>query len=87
MLTDELENDSKLAWQPSPGAQGYQVLWRDTTDPDFSEQHATGTRETSIDIDQSKDNLVFAVRAVDGKGHHSLLVVPEPLRQRSSPGS
>ncbi len=40
LLTKELQNDSTLTWTASPGglATGYEVLWRDTTAPDW--QHA-----------------------------------------------
>ena len=37
LLTKQLENDSKIEWKPSAGASAYEVLWRKTTDPDFSE--------------------------------------------------
>ncbi|HLJ89158.1 MAG TPA: M20/M25/M40 family metallo-hydrolase [Candidatus Angelobacter sp.] len=76
--TRQLENDSKIEWEPVPGAVAYEVLWRKTTDGEFPEENATRTTETKIDLDQSKDNVVFAVRSVDAKGHRSLLVVPEP---------
>jgi hypothetical protein len=35
---------------------------------------------TRIKIQQSKDNVIFAVRAVDSEGHRSLAVVPTPER-------
>ena len=37
LLTKELQNDSTLVWEPSPGglATGYEVLWRDTSAPDW----------------------------------------------------
>ena len=35
LLTKELQNDSTVVWEPSPGglATGYEVLWRDTGSP------------------------------------------------------
>jgi hypothetical protein len=75
--TKDQENDSKMEWQPAAGAVAYEVLWRKTTDPEFPEENAVRTAETSIDLNQSKDNVVFAVRAVDAKGHRSLPVTPE----------
>jgi hypothetical protein len=78
MLTKELQNDTTLSWEPSPGARSYEVLWRATAAPDWEHaQPATGTRAT---LKLSKDNVIFAVRAVDGAGHRSLPVVPEPER-------
>jgi len=80
LLTKGLENDSKIEWEAVPGATAYEVLWRKTTDADFSPENTTRTTETKIDLDQSKDNVIFAVRSVGAKGHKSLMVVPEPER-------
>jgi len=79
MLTKELVNTTTLTWETSPGASGYEVLWRATSSPDWEHTQtvASGTRAT---LDVSKDNVVFAVRAVDQAGHRSLPVVPEPER-------
>lgn len=79
--TKQLTNDSTVMWNPSPGglASSYEVLWRMTTAPEW--EHAVpvthGTRTT---IDRSKDNVYFAVRAVDDRGHKSLPVIPKPER-------
>ena len=75
--TSKLENDSTLEWTASPGASGYEVLWRATTSPgwEHAQSVGAGTRTT---LPLSKDNVIFAVRAVDGQGHRSLPVVPEP---------
>ncbi len=85
LLTTQLENDSKLEWQPATGASAYEVLWRKTTDADFPPENVTRTTDTKIDMQQSKDNVIFAVRSVDGKGHRSLPVIPEPERGRNAP--
>ena len=79
MLTKKLENDTNLTWEPSAGATGYEVVWRATSSPDWEHVQtvAGGTRAT---ITLSKDNVIFAVRAVDAAGHRSLPVVPEPER-------
>jgi Zn-dependent M28 family amino/carboxypeptidase len=79
--TKQLTNDSTLLWNPPPGglASSYEVLWRMTTAPDWenAEPVANGTKAT---IDRSKDNVYFAVRAVDNKGHPSLPAIPKPER-------
>ena len=81
LLTKDLENDSTLTWENSPGglAAGYEVLWRATTSPEWEhvEKVANVTRAT---LKLSKDNVIFAVRAVDAQGHRSLPVVPLPER-------
>jgi hypothetical protein len=79
MLTKELENDTHLTWEPSPGAASYEVVWRATSSPDW--QHVqTVAGATSAILKVSKDNVIFGVRAVDAVGHRSLQVVPEPER-------
>lgn len=80
LLTKQLENDSKIQWQPAPGATAYEVLWRKTTDEDFSEENSLRTSEPKVDLPDSKDNVIFGVRSVDAKGHRSLIVIPEPER-------
>lgn len=81
LLTKKLQNDSTLEWEPSPDgrAAGYEVLWRATTSPEWEHAQAAGN-VTSITLDKSKDNVIFAVRAVDKAGHRSLPVVPVPER-------
>ena len=77
MLTKNLENDTTLTWEPSAGAAAYEVVWRSTNaaDWEYAQTVSSGTRAT---LNVSKDNVVFAVRAVDAAGHRSLPVVPEP---------
>jgi hypothetical protein len=79
MSTKNLENDTTLAWDPSHGADAYEVVWRSTSaaDWEYVQTVSSGTRAT---LTVSKDNVIFAVRAVDAAGHRSLPVVPEPER-------
>jgi hypothetical protein len=79
LLTKELENDSTLTWEPSPGASAYEVLWRTTTAPDWEQAKSVGN-VTRTTLPHSKDNVIFAVRALDKEGHRSLPVVPLPER-------
>jgi len=85
ILTQQQENDSKITWEPVEGAASYEVLWRDTADAEFPEENVTRTTETKVDLNQSKDNVVFAVRSVDAKGHRSLLVTPLPNNGAEAP--
>jgi hypothetical protein len=81
LLTKDLGNDSTLTWEASPGrlASGYEILWRSTTSPEWEQVEKVGdVRRTSLKL--SKDNVIFAVRAVDAEGHRSLPVVPLPER-------
>lgn len=81
LLTKGLENDSTLVWDGSPGglATAYEVLWRATSSPDWEHAQNVGN-VTRMTMNLSKDNVIFAVRAVDKAGHRSLAVVPTPQR-------
>jgi hypothetical protein len=81
LLTKEVENDSTLTWENSPGglAARYEVLWRATTSPEWEHAKNVGN-VTRTTLKLSKDNVIFAVLAVDAQGHRSLPVVPLPER-------
>jgi len=81
LLTKDLENDSTLTWEAAPGglATGYEVLWRATTSPEWEYAQKVGN-VTRTTLKLSKDNVIFAVRAVDAQGHRSLPIVPLPER-------
>jgi peptidase M28-like protein len=81
LLTKGLENDSTLTWDAAPGglATGYEVLWRETTSPEWEHAQNVG-KVTQATMKISKDNVIFAVRSMDGAGHRSLPVVPVPER-------
>ncbi len=79
LLTKDLENDSTLTWQEPPGgrASGYEILWRATSSPDWEHIEKVGN-VLKATLHLSKDNVIFAVRAVDAEGHQSLPVTPMP---------
>jgi hypothetical protein len=79
LQTQQLENDSTLTWDASPGSASYEILWRDTASPEWERVQPVGN-VTRATLPLSKDNVIFAVRALDGAGHRSLPVVPEPER-------
>lgn len=79
LLTRELENDSTMTWDKSPRASGYEVLWRATASPDWEHAKDVGN-VTRVTLPISKDNVIFALRGVDGEGHRSLPVTPMPER-------
>ncbi|MGA9510671.1 MAG: M28 family metallopeptidase [Candidatus Sulfotelmatobacter sp.] len=81
LLTKDLENDSAFTWEISPGglAAGYEILWRATTSQEWEHAENVGN-VTRATLKLSKDNVIFAVRAVDAQGHESLPVVPVPER-------
>ena len=81
ILTKDLENDTTLTWEASPGglATEYEVLWRATTSSAWEHAQNVGSA-TRATLKLSKDNVIFAVRALDKAGHRSLPVVPVPER-------
>jgi len=81
LLVKGLQNSSTLTWDASPGgmAASYEVLWRSTSSPDWENVLKVGST-TRITLQISKDESIFAVRAVDQAGHRSLPMVPVPER-------
>jgi hypothetical protein len=79
LQTKQLENDSTLTWEAAPGAASYEVLWRDTASPEWEQAKSVGNGTHAM-LPLSKDNVIFAVRALDSAGHRSLPVVPQPER-------
>jgi hypothetical protein len=81
LLTKDLENVSTLTWEKPPGglAEGYEILWRATTSPEWEHADKVGN-VTRATLKLSKDNVIFAVRAVDARGHRSLPALPVPER-------
>ncbi|HVO64663.1 MAG TPA: M28 family metallopeptidase [Terriglobales bacterium] len=79
LSTKDLENTSTITWDPSRRATAYEVLWRGTSSPDWDHVQTVG-KETRATLDISKDNVIFAVRAVDAAGHRSLAFMPVPER-------
>ena len=78
----KVEDGSTLTWQPPAGdsVAHYDVLWRLTTAPDWQYvkevDPSAPSAPVSVTLPISKDNVIFGVRAVDAKGHRSVVVVP-----------
>ncbi|MEP6946809.1 MAG: M28 family metallopeptidase [Acidobacteriota bacterium] len=83
ILTTKLTNDTDLKWDPSPDADlaGYDVVWRDTTDAEWTHSQFVGNVTTFSAKGMSKDNYFFGVRAVDNEGNKSPVVYPTPVRK------
>lgn len=86
--TRGLTNNTTLTWEASPGglAAQYQILWRDADQPYWQHAMNAPAGGTSITLPISKDNVIFALRAVDAQGHASLPVVPRPSGRIDVPG-
>jgi Peptidase family M28 len=87
ILTQALDNNTELKWDPPAGAPAnttYEVVWRPTEQPNWTEVLSTGSN-TTVRIALSKDNVVFGVRAVDSAGHRSVAILPLPQRRTAPP--
>ncbi|GAA2874784.1 aminopeptidase [Actinoplanes cyaneus] len=77
--TTLLTNATTLRWTlgTEPDLAGYEVVWRETTAPDWTHAVTVGKVATAT-VDVSKDNVQFGVRAVDTSGHRSPAAAPKP---------
>ncbi|MGC1781070.1 MAG: M28 family metallopeptidase [Acidobacteriaceae bacterium] len=87
LIMDKVDNNTELAWDAPAGAPPgttYQVVWRDTTAPDWQFYDAVGTA-THVTVPVSKDNVIFGVRSVNAKGQRSPAAFPFPAHFRTLP--
>jgi hypothetical protein len=70
-------NLTTLTWSANPESNltGYEVVMRETTDPDWTSALPVGN-VTSVTLNISKDNVQFGVRAVDQDGNRSPVAFP-----------
>ncbi|MFI1360313.1 M28 family metallopeptidase [Streptomyces sp. NPDC020898] len=79
ILTSTLTNATQLVWtrDAEPDLAGYEIVWRETTSPEWTHVVAVGD-VTSHELDLSKDNVFFGVRAVGATGLRSQVAFPAP---------
>ena len=76
--------DAALAWNPSPGAVGYRIVWREAWTPDWQHEVRVGGVSEWTLPDISIDDYVFGVAAIGPRGHESLVsAYVRPPRPRS----
>ncbi|HEX5379056.1 MAG TPA: M28 family peptidase [Phenylobacterium sp.] len=69
--------DTKVSWNPVPGAAGYRVHWRSTTAPQWEHaREVAGVAETLKGV--VIDDWFFGVSAVSAEGYESPIVFPGP---------
>jgi hypothetical protein len=74
--TTLLSNDSELKWLPlGADVKGYEVVWRPTTAPLWTHMLDVGN-VTKVRVPLSKDNVIFAVRAVGKNGYKGPASIP-----------
>jgi len=82
VVTARLTNDTELKWDASTDTDlaGYEIVWRDTTAPEWTDSAFVGNVTDFLVKGRSKDNYFFGVRAVDKDGNKSPVVYPRPVR-------
>lgn len=82
LVTARLTNDTDLKWDANkePDLAGYEIVWRETTSPVWTDTRRVGNVTSYTVKGLSKDNYFFAVRAVDRDGHKSPASFPRPAR-------
>jgi hypothetical protein len=80
ILAARLSNDTDLRWEPNtePDLAGYEIVWRDTTAPLWTNFKAVGNVTAFSMKGMSKDNYFFGVRAIDKDGNRSQVTYPRP---------
>ncbi len=74
-----VEPSVKFKWEPSEGATGYKIYWRDTTSPTWDHSRYVGD-VTEFTLDGIViDNFFFGIAAVNEKGYESLVVFPNQV--------
>ena len=74
----ELTDDTGLQWSANaePDLAGYEIVWRDTTEPLWTHSRFVGNVTNYTVEDITKDNFHFGVRAVDRAGNRSTVRFP-----------
>ncbi len=82
MVTARLGNDTELKWDAGTETDlaGYEIVWRDTTSPVWTNSRTVGNVTSFVMKRMSKDNYFFGVRAVDKGGNKSPVSFPRPVR-------
>ncbi|MFF4907555.1 M20/M25/M40 family metallo-hydrolase [Streptomyces sp. NPDC001260] len=79
IVTSALTNSTTLVWSrgTEPDLAGYEVVWRETTAPEWTHVIPAGD-VTTYEVDLSKDNVFFGVRARNTRGLRSPVAFPSP---------
>ena len=79
--TARLSNDTDLKWDANkePDIAGYEVVWRETTSPVWTNSRWVGNVTSYTLKGLSKDNYFVGVRSVDTAGNRSPVTYPRPM--------
>ena len=86
-LTSRLSDDTELRWEANkePDLAGYEIVWRDTTAPTWTNVKPVGKVTSFVLKGMSKDNFFYGVRAVDNDGNRSPVTYPKPMTRTQTP--
>ena len=81
ILTARLSNDTDLKWDANKESDvaGYEVVWRETTSPVWTDSKDVGNVTSYTMKGMSKDNYFFGVRSIDKDGNRSVVTYPKPM--------
>ena len=87
ILAARLSNDTDLRWEANkePDLAGYEIVWRDTTSPVWTNSKAVGNVTSFTMKGMSKDNYFFGVRSIDKDGNRSQVTYPRPQGRTQPP--
>src|ERR1041385_3905843 len=80
-IISRLSDDTELRWEANnePDLAGYEIVWRDTTAPTWTNSKPVGKVTSFVLKGMSKDNYFFGVRAIDNDGNRSPVSYPRPM--------
>lgn len=84
IITGRLTNDTDLKWDANAAdadLAGYEIVWRDTSSPVWTNSVSVGNVTAYTAKEMSKDNYFFGVRAIDKAGNRSPVSFPRPMSQ------
>ena len=87
ILSARLSHDTDLRWDANkePDLAGYEIVWRDTASPVWTNSRAVGNVTAFTMKGMSKDNYFFGVRAIDKDGNRSPVTYPKPQARPAAP--
>lgn len=75
-ISGALSSDTTVRWTPTPGATGYRIWWRGTTDPQWRFSRTVGDVNQAVLRGVVIDDWFFAVQALGPGGTESPIVFP-----------
>lgn len=87
-LAGAVTPDAKVSWTPpdDSGRAGFEILWRETTAPQWSVYDFVSAGNEYVFKGVSTDNHYFAIRAVGTNGARSIATAAVPRMRRRPPG-